>query len=158
MGVNHPGVCKIYRYAKATDRIAVWSIGEARWSTGTLLSTLQLSHAQQERGKHTAGAVLVPLSSPGRDVGELEVFRFHFAGSSLVLWTMSKADGGLNFVRVGWLCTSIDRKSNLVHAAAWKHSQSPPFSTLYTLRERAHPRINRIPLFLKLLALSPQIS
>ncbi|KAJ4356546.1 uncharacterized protein N0V89_004580 [Didymosphaeria variabile] len=97
---------KVYRYSEAADCITVWTVAEDGFRTGIPEYTFQFKHAQQEHGKHTAVAVLVPSSSQGESVDGLGVFRFHFAGSSLKTWTIKNPDGPftfaeLNFVRVG---------------------------------------------------------
>lgn len=96
---------RVYRYAEATDYITVWTVGQDGFSTERLESTFEFGHPQQERGKYTAVAVLIPSSNEGQDVEGLDVFRFHFAGSSLKTWTMGMVSqpgvAPLNFVRIG---------------------------------------------------------
>lgn len=96
---------KVYRYSEITDHITVWGVSEDGLSTGTLQSMFQFKHPQQEHGKDTAVAVLVSSSDTKQVVDGLTVFRFHFAGSSLKMWTAGIAGRSivpdLNFVRVG---------------------------------------------------------
>lgn len=89
---------KIWRYSEATESITVWSVEQDGWSTGAHLGTFDFAH---EHGKNTAVAVLVPCSGPSKDVEDLEVFRFHFAGSALKSWTVGQEVRELNFIRVG---------------------------------------------------------
>jgi len=95
---------EIYRYAEATDCLTVWDVEKDGFSTGRLKSRFEFNHDLQEHGKSTAVSVLVPLPSQGEDLDGLSKYRFHFSGSSLKTWTVSKAGRSaaiLNFVRIG---------------------------------------------------------
>ncbi|CAI6335275.1 unnamed protein product [Periconia digitata] len=96
---------KVYRYSETTDRLSIWETRSDGISTGSLVATLDFNNATQARGKDTAVAVDIPAGGKASDSIEgLEVYRFHFAGSSLQMWTAGRADSTsptLNFTRVG---------------------------------------------------------